>query len=852
MERIGPKVQDGDFEDVEGKPVTGGLLFRKYLLNRCQEDFERVWVAKETTARAASAKVSDDEAVKAATKKKGDQRELCADKYYVAQKVKRQGFGQERLEEERRIEERLREEKERKEGERRERKQAELEEKERAEREAERQRQGEAEAETRKDGDTVEFPTQESLEVEEDEAIENGEVFEPQINGATNLSKSQKESFRVDASEFARWWFGPFDINANKRDSSAPPLSALLTARNINRLDEVKYPEGIKSPKTELNRNAKDGKFRYDRDFLLQFMAVCKEKPPHLPQLDILGIEPADQSSFGMTRGGSGRHRPPSGPMSAAGARSASIDLGIGPFKSGPPSGPFAMGQFSIPGTKLTREERFLMSQGVRSASVAGGPAAALLNRPELTRTTRQGEKHTDPSKVGSVQQGPCLGPGVIHQVPALEPVAPLEVSANRWVPASRRKGAPDADTPEVVDRNVKGLLNKLAMEKFDSISDQITTWANKSENEKDGRTLIQVIRLVFEHATDDARWSEMYARLCRKMMESISPKVQDYSAKNAKGKPITGGQLFRKYLLSRCQEDFERGWVAKEATGDESELYSDEYYAAQKAKRQGLGLIKFIGELFKLQMLTERVMHECVKKLLVNAENPKEEEIESLCQLLRTVGKLLDVQKAHGHMDIYFQRMRELCKSPNVRPRIQFVLLDVIELRDRKWQPRNVINAPTTLAAVHEAAAKEKAAQENQAFQRQFSMSRGGSRRGAEHHAEPASDGGAVAGGSQPRPPSKAGDLSHFAKISKAAPMLMGPSSVFAVKKDNQRESLTRTNSSSNMFSMLSQNPELVIEPKPSRAPSRGPSTDSDNPEPVLQRRKLQLLPRIDSSWQD
>ncbi|KAI6120363.1 hypothetical protein EV401DRAFT_2089060 [Pisolithus croceorrhizus] len=718
---------------------------------------------------------------------------------------------EERLEEERR---RRRNGKSESEG----KEQAELEEKERAEREAERRRQEEAEAETRKDSDIVESPTQESLEIEE--------------------------------------------------DSSAPPLSALLTARNIDRLDEVEYPDGIRSPKTELNQNAKDGKFRYDRDFLLQFMAVCKEKPPHLPQLDILGIEPVDQSSFGMSRGGSGRHRPPSGPMSAAGARSASIGLGLGQgFKPGPPTGPFAMGQFGTPGTKLTSEERFLMSQGVRSASVGSGPAAASLNRPALTRTPSQGGPGGHPmggyrtrsKRVGSVQQGPGFGPGV--------PVAPLEASANRWVPASvQRKGAPDADSPEVVDRKVKGLLNKLTMEKFDSISDQIIAWANKSENEKDGRTLIQVIRLVFEKATDEANWSEMYARLCRKMMETISPKVQDDGIKNAEGKPITGGQLFRKYLLNRCQEDFERGWVAKEATaraaaakasddeaikaanekkGDESELYSDEYYAAQKAKRQGLGLIKFIGELFKLQMLTERIMHECVKKLLSNVENPEEEEIESLCQLLRTVGKLLDVQKAHGHMDIYFQRMKELCKSLNVSPRMQFMLQDVIELRDRKWQPRNVVNAPTTLAAVHEAAAKEKAAQENQAFQRQFSMSRGGSRRGAERNAEPAPDGWAVAGGSQPRPPSKAGDLSHFGKISKAAPMVMGPSSVFAGKKDNKRESLTRTNSSSNMFSMLSQNTELVIEPKPSRAPSRRPSTDLDKPEPVPQRRKLQLLPR-------
>ncbi|KAI6145567.1 armadillo-type protein [Pisolithus tinctorius] len=615
----------------------------------------------------------------------------------------------------------------------------------------------------------------------------------------------------------------------------------------------------------------------------MQFMAVCKEKPPNLPPLDILGIEPVDQTSFAMTRGGSARHRQSSGPMSAAGARSASIGLGIGPFKPGAPPAPFAMGQFGTPGNKLTSEERFMMSQGARSASVGGGPAA-LLNRPPLTRTpsqggpgghpmgghrtrSKRGEKRTDLSKVGSVQQGPGFGPGAASSIPALEPVAPLEMSANRWVPSSaQRKGAIDADTPEVVDRKVKSLLNKLTMEKFDSISDQIIAWANKSENEKDGRTLIQVIRLVFEKATDEANWSEMYARLCRKMMETLSPKVQDDGIKSTDGKPITGGQLFRKYLLNRCQEDFERGWFAKEATaraaaakasddeaikaanekkGEESELYSDEYYAAQKAKRQGLGLIKFIGELFKLQMLTERIMHECVKKLLGNVENPEEEEIESLCQLLRTVGQLLDVPKARAHMDVYFQRMRELCKSLNVSPRMQFMLQDVIELRDRKWQPRNAVNAPTTLAAVHEAAAKEKAAQETQAFQRQFSMSRGGSKRGAERNAEPSPDGWAVAGGSQPRPPTKAGDLSHFGKISKAAPMVMGPSSVFAGKKDIKRESMTRTNSSSNMFLMLSQNPELVMEPKPSRAPSRKPSTDLDKPEPAPQRKKLQLLPR-------
>ncbi|KAJ3815785.1 armadillo-type protein, partial [Lentinula aff. lateritia] len=234
-----------------------------------------------------------------------------------------------------------------------------------------------------------------------------------------------------------------------------------------------------------------------------------------------------------------------------------------------------------------------------------------------------------------------------------------------------------DQDSPEIVDRKLKFLLKRLTIKKFDSISDRIIALANKAGKEKNGRTLIQVIRLVFEKATDEATWSEMYARLCRKMMQ-ISTKVQDDGIRNAEGKPIAGGNLFRKYLLNRCQEDFERGWFNKEATAaaatkakeeqalkaanttkDEEEvaLYSDEYYAAQKAKCQGLSLIKFVGELFKVWMLTERIMHECVKKLLGNAENPEEEEIEPLCKLLITVGQVLDTPKARAHMNVYFDR---------------------------------------------------------------------------------------------------------------------------------------------------------------------------------------------------
>jgi translation initiation factor 4G len=218
---------------------------------------------------------------------------------------------------------------------------------------------------------------------------------------------------------------------------------------------------------------------------------------------------------------------------------------------------------------------------------------------------------------------------------------APLEVSENRWTPTVQSRLSKDQpeDSPEVVERKVKALLNKLTIENFDSISKQILDWANKSAKEQDGRILKQVIALIFEKATDEATWSAVYARLCFYLNGALSNEVADQSIKEANGQAPSGGRLFRRYLLTRCQADYERGWAQKEsataaakgkeaddkakkdaiekeaeAAGVDKEQavkgvdFSEEYYAAEKAKRRGLGLVRFIGELYKLGMLKERM----------------------------------------------------------------------------------------------------------------------------------------------------------------------------------------------------------------------------------------------------
>ena len=161
---------------------------------------------------------------------------------------------------------------------------------------------------------------------------------------------SDKEALRIDTSlpspEHQRKRPGPLNLQATINSNIAPPLpSALATARHIEDINRITYPQGIKSPRLELNVNTQKGKFRYvlnphvlvhllltkfhrryDRDFLLQFMNICKEKPEHLPPLDVIGLEPTD-TSHTMSRGGSGRNRATSSMSMPANARSASIGL---------------------------------------------------------------------------------------------------------------------------------------------------------------------------------------------------------------------------------------------------------------------------------------------------------------------------------------------------------------------------------------------------------------------------------------------------------------------------------------------------------------------------------------------
>ncbi|KAJ7903129.1 armadillo-type protein [Mycena leptocephala] len=310
---------------------------------------------------------------------------------------------------------------------------------------------------------------------------------------------------------------------------------------------------------------------------------------------------------------------------------------------------------------------------------------------------------------------------------------------------------------PRTAYRRVTSLLNKLVPSNFDSISAQIVAIANESVQETDGRTLIAVILVCVDAAESQPSRAELYARLCRVLMERVSPAVQDEGMKDAEGNPLAGGPLFRKYLLNGLQRNFETALTP--ADGEEADQ-----------RTYVVGTVRFIGEIFKVKILTERILHECVKKLML-INPPLESTVKALFVLLKTAGALMDTSKARVHMDAYFMRIREWTSDERIPLRYRFILQDLIDLRERKWTPRTRREVSVPVRFTHYRAA---------------------------------------------RPPRKAGESSNFGEInsnSKGLPMTFGPSSVFFGKKDNKRELLSKTSSSSNMFSLPSQTPSVAQE---------------------------------------
>ncbi|KAG0719879.1 Eukaryotic translation initiation factor 4 gamma 3 [Chionoecetes opilio] len=254
----------------------------------------------------------------------------------------------------------------------------------------------------------------------------------------------------------------------------------------------------------------------------------------------------------------------------------------------------------------------------------------------------------------------------------------------------------------------MRSILNKLTPEKFNKLMDTVKTMPiNTTER------LSAVIDLIFEKAVDEQGFSSTYAQMCQ-VLSLMSVKGSGSEANTSKQSEVK----FRNLIINKCQKEFEkdntedfRAEKTKEIDAcsdpDEKKLLTHKLdYEETKMRKRSVGNIRFIGELYKLRMLTSPIMMRIIGTLL---ERGDEESLECLCKLLSTIGKILETQcaqqpKAMSELEKYLKVMDKLAHGKsNIVTRVKFLMMDVIDLRQNNWVPRREDSKPKTKAQVQE-----------------------------------------------------------------------------------------------------------------------------------------------------
>eukprot|EP00443_Scrippsiella_acuminata_P008002 CAMPEP_0115188516 /NCGR_PEP_ID=MMETSP0270-20121206/11050_1 /TAXON_ID=71861 /ORGANISM="Scrippsiella trochoidea, Strain CCMP3099" /LENGTH=492 /DNA_ID=CAMNT_0002601699 /DNA_START=10 /DNA_END=1486 /DNA_ORIENTATION=- len=265
-----------------------------------------------------------------------------------------------------------------------------------------------------------------------------------------------------------------------------------------------------------------------------------------------------------------------------------------------------------------------------RPSSVLGYTVRDAANFPDLVPSASPTAKAA-PSP-SSASSSPCSSPCS----------SPSSWAAQRHAAKAVQRGeagAGEADDAKIV-RTARSILNKLTVEKFDSLYEQLATSGIRTMSH------IQcLMQEVFEKATVQHHFIPMYADLCMRL--EADPRIDEEA------------KLVR--------------------------------------KQRALGNVKFVGQLVARGMLSSRLLVHCAGDLL-RARASCGEALESLAAFLTVAAPTFDLAREYPYraqLDSIFQQVSELTKDKSVAPRERFLLRDVLELRDAGWHGRTCAAKP-------------------------------------------------------------------------------------------------------------------------------------------------------------
>jgi len=196
--------------------------------------------------------------------------------------------------------------------------------------------------------------------------------------------------------------------------------------------------------------------------------------------------------------------------------------------------------------------------------------------------------------------------------------------------------------------RVFKVTLNKLAPTNYEKLSEELRKMIKPDLIE-------DLSQLILDRASVEVKFLPLYANLSRDLSRDCGE--------------------FKRRLLETCQDYYEQH--AKTVDKKPSD------------KKKLLGCLRFIGQLNKIKLLSDKVIIRCIDDLLDGGEDC----IEGACHLMSSCSELFTLSRYETEARKWMEKLKEMRTS--LSSRVRFMVLDLEEARELKLHALEKSEAP-------------------------------------------------------------------------------------------------------------------------------------------------------------
>ena len=239
-------------------------------------------------------------------------------------------------------------------------------------------------------------------------------------------------------------------------------------------------------------------------------------------------------------------------------------------------------------------------------------------------------------------------------------------------------------------------LLNILTKDNYKTTSDQIYAIIENSIESQ-----VKFLDVLFNKSVNEKSFVALYAKLCKDFDKKLPQKAPIKEDKKS-DKPKKSNSVMRTKLLDKCREIFK---IENNEKFDEYIKVQDKDERNIKLKNFVLGNVNFIGELINIQILSKKIVKQCLNNLLERFYDKNSDEslkminLEAVVILLNNFGTLLkerekklkeDDKKAFNSVvDEYLQKLDEIIQSKDTKvdTPVKFKIINLINKSKNNWE---------------------------------------------------------------------------------------------------------------------------------------------------------------------